>query len=73
MLWWPDHMAIYSSFASDKENATTPRVNRQGQAWTQVNDMWTASHAGGNPYGPAQMHWFKPGPPVVYRYQKTGN
>jgi hypothetical protein len=72
ILWWPDHMAVFSSFASDDENATTPRVNRRGQPWTQTNDMWTATHDGGGPYGPAQMHWFKPGPPVVYRYQKSG-
>jgi hypothetical protein len=70
ILSWPDHIAIYSSFSSDPANATAPRTNKAGKPWTQVNDMWTASHSGGPPYAPNQMHWFKPGPPKVFRYQK---
>jgi hypothetical protein len=70
ILSWPDHMAIYSSFADDRANGTTARTNKAGKLWTQVNDMWTASHSGGPVYAPNNMHFFKPGPPTVFRYQK---
>lgn len=71
ILWWQGHVAIYSSFATDKDNATTQRTNKQGKKWTQDNDMWTASHTKGPPYAPAEMRYFKPGLlPKVYRYQK---
>jgi hypothetical protein len=70
MLVWSDHMAIYTSFISDTANATTPRVNAKGTAWTQHNDMWTATRPGGGPYQPNKMSYFKPTPPAVYRFQK---
>ncbi len=70
MLVWSDHMAIYTSFSADRENATTPRVNAKGTRWTQQNDMWTATHPGGGPYQPGKMSYFKPTPPAVYRFQK---
>lgn len=70
LLLWSDHMAIYSSFALDKDNATTARVNAKGANWTQANDMWTATRPGGGPYQPHKMAYFKPTVPAVYRYQK---
>ena len=77
ILSWSGHMAIYSSFAGDdSENATTERKNKKGEAWTQHNDMWTASHpprdANDHPpaYGPAEMKWWGLGTPRVFRYQK---
>lgn len=49
LLYWSDHMAIYSTFMSAAESLfkTTPRTNKAGQPWTQHNDMWTASRPGG--------------------------
>jgi hypothetical protein len=70
ILFWPDHMAIYSTFAGDKDDATTDRVNNKGRHWTQVNDMWTATHPGGQDYEPAKMSFFKSTAPRVFRYQK---
>lgn len=70
ILSWPNHMAIYASFQNDKTHATTPRVSRKGQKWTQVNDMLTASHPHGADYAPAEMRWWRPDPPKVFRYQK---
>jgi hypothetical protein len=57
ILSWSNHMAIYCTFAADTENATTPRVNKNGSKWTQNNDMWTASHPDGPTYAPAEMRW----------------
>lgn len=70
LLHWSDHMAIYTSFADDKDNAVTNRVNAAGQAWKQINDMWTATHPGGLAYRPDKMSYFKTSPPRVFRYQK---
>ena len=70
LLLWPDHMAIYTSFASDKDNATTGRTNAKGTKYTQVNDIWTATHPGGGPYQPHKMSYFKPTAPSVYRFQQ---
>ena len=70
ILYWPNHMAIYSTFAKDQADATTPRVNKQNHAWTQKNDMWTASHPGGQVYGPAELHFWRPDAPRVFRYVK---
>jgi hypothetical protein len=70
ILSWPNHMAIYSSFASDPENATKERTNASGTKWTQRNNMWTASHPGGAAYGPAEMRFWRPDEPRVFRYQK---
>jgi hypothetical protein len=70
ILFWPDHMAIYSTFAGDKDDATTDRVNKKGQHWTQVNDMWTATKPGGQDYEPAKMSFFKSTAPRLFRYQK---
>ncbi len=70
ILSWPNHMAIYSTFANDSENATTPRTNRQGQPWTQKNNMWTASHPSGPAYGPAELRFWRTDAPRVFRYVK---
>lgn len=70
LLSWSDHMAIYTSFAADRPNATTARTNPAGKPWTQINDMWTASKPKGPAYGPNVMRFFKTVPPTVYRYQK---
>ncbi|BDC52068.1 hypothetical protein F183_A43830 [Bryobacterales bacterium F-183] len=70
VLWWPGHMAIYTSFADDSANATTPRVNKSGQPYKQMNDMWTASNPnGGPPYGPGKIEYFRKDKPTLYRYQ----
>jgi NlpC/P60 family len=70
LLFWPDHVAIYTTFAADKDDASTDRVNKKGQHWTQVNDIWTATNPTGGPYQPAKMSFFKTSPPRVFRYQK---
>ena len=70
ILFWPNHMAIYSTFARDQADATTARVNKQHHAWTQTNDMWTASHPGGQVFGPAELHFWRPDKPRVFRYVK---
>jgi hypothetical protein len=71
ILYWSNHMAIFSNFANDPDDASVDRVNAKGQHWTQTNDMWTATHPGGKPYGPGKMSYFKPDePPRVFRYQK---
>lgn len=70
ILLWPNHMAIYSSFASDLKNATTERTTAQGKKWIQKNDMWTASHPNGPAYAPAEMRYWRPDAPRVFRYQK---
>lgn len=70
ILYWPNHMAIYSTFAMDQADATTPRINKQHHAWTQKNDMWTASHPGGQVYGPAELRFWRPDAPRVFRYVK---
>jgi cell wall-associated NlpC family hydrolase len=72
ILWWYHHMAIYSSFRSDPGDAKTERTGKGGTGrWTQANDMWTAHHTSGVPYGPAAVMYFRLGPPKhVYRYQK---
>lgn len=57
ILYWPNHMALYSTFAMDKADATTSRVNRQHRVWKQHNNMWTASHPGGQVYGPAELRF----------------
>jgi hypothetical protein len=71
VLLWNDHMAIYSSFSSSIEQpfATTARTNAHGQNWTQTNDMWTAYKVDGPPYGAAEMKFFKPAPPKIFRCQ----
>ena len=70
ILFWFNHMAIFATFLSDPANATTPRTNAQGYQWTQHNNMWTASRPGGPPYGTAEMRYWRPDPPRIYRYQQ---
>jgi hypothetical protein len=71
ILYWPNHMAIYSTFANDPADATTLRHNAMKQPWTQKNDMWTATNPNGPAFEPAAMFWFKHGePPRVFRYQR---
>jgi len=70
VLFWPDHMAIYSDFAADPDDASTARVTAKGAHWTQHNDMWSATRPGGAAYGPANMGYFKPTKPRIFRYQK---
>ena len=72
ILYWDDHIAIYSTFSSKLEAPfrTTPRINKKGQPWTQTNDMWTASHPGGAPYGPGIIKFWKSTAPDFYRYVK---
>ena len=71
ILSWPNHLAIYSSFATDKANATRERINeRSGEKWLQKNDMWTASKPDGPPYSAAEMKYWRGDAPRVFRYQK---
>ena len=70
VLSWSNHLAIYCTFASDKDDATTPRINKNGTKWTQRNDMWTASKPDGPPFGPAEMRWWRTDLPRVFRYTK---
>lgn len=70
ILSWPNHMAIYATFQNDKAHAITPRLSKNGRKWVQQNDMWTASHPNGAAYGPAELRWWRPDPPRVFRYQK---
>jgi len=68
VLYWSGHVAIYSGFAADAANATTPRVNKAGAKWTQVNDMWSATRPDGPAYGPNASRYFRNSPPRVFRY-----
>ena len=71
LLYWSDHMAIYSTFMSASEAGfkTTPRTNKKGQPWTQYNDMWTASHPGGSAYrASAILYSGKPTAPRIFRW-----
>ena len=71
ILSWPNHMAIYLSFASDPDDATTQRSNKAtGHQSTQKNDMWTASKPDGPAYGPAALCYWRPDAPRVFRYRK---
>ena len=70
ILYWEGHMAIFSSFNDDTEDAKTDRIGKKGNHWTQVNDMWTATHPGGPAYQPGKMAYFKSSEPRVFRYQK---
>lgn len=69
ILSWPHHMAIYSTFTSSTECtfANTLRTNKSGEKWTQRNDMWTAHHTGGNPYGPAARQYWPGARPKAFR------
>lgn len=67
ILFWSNHMAIYSTFVRDQADATTARINKQHRAWTQSNDMWTALHPGGQVFGPAELHFWRPDKPRVFR------
>lgn len=58
LLSWQNHMAIFSSFSSSAERPSA------------INDMWTASHRGGAPYGPAPLRYWHPEMATAYRYQK---
>ena len=70
LLYWNGHMAVYSSFASDTDNAITPRMKGEVH-FKQINDMWTATHPGGPPYQPHKISWFKGGAaPRIFRFQK---
>jgi hypothetical protein len=71
ILSWHNHMAIYCTFAADPDDATTQRQRKDGKGtWTQNNDMWTASKPGGPAYATAEMRWWRPDAPRVFRYQK---
>jgi hypothetical protein len=71
ILSWHNHMAIYCTFKGDPDDATTKRKRKDGQGtWTQNNDMWTASKPDGPPYAAAEMRWWRPDAPRVFRYQK---
>jgi hypothetical protein len=73
ILYWPGHMAIYSTFSSNPANAMTTVTNtRTGGTSTFQNDMWTAYHPGGQPYGPFLSRKWSPVPPIVFRYQRSG-
>jgi hypothetical protein len=77
ILLWEDHMAIYSTFSAPLEAPfrTTARVNKQNKKevhWTQVNDMWTASHTGGPAYGAGASKYWKDDAPDSYRFVKSG-
>jgi cell wall-associated NlpC family hydrolase len=67
VLSWSHHVAVYSTFSTSAEasSATTQRTGSHG-TWTQVNDMWTAHHSGGDPYSPAALKYWG-GPPRVFR------
>lgn len=79
VLSWHNHMAIRSTFSTPQEQnfRTTQRTNRAGHKWTQINDIWTATHAPsatqlvGHPYEPFEMKWFRPDKPRVFRYVKS--
>ena len=68
ILYWSGHMAIYTSFADDPPHHTTPRVTKKGVKWTQVNDMWSATHPDGPAYGPGASKFFRSDAPRVFRY-----
>lgn len=70
ILLWDEHMAIFSSFRSGLEapHRTTPRVNKKGNKWTQLNDMWTAHYTDGPPYSTGASKYFSSDAPNVYRY-----
>lgn len=71
VLFWPGHVAIYSSFSDDTDNGTTKRLAKDGKTpWTQVNDMWSATRPGGSDYGPNKMGFFRKEAPRVFRYQR---
>ena len=58
MLFWTGHMALWAP-GSDIDPKSRIR-----------NDMWTASHPGGQPYGRAPSAiWFRDAP-RVFRYQR---
>ena len=72
LLLWSSHMAIYTSFADDQDNATTQRTNKSGTAFTQRNNMWSATRTGGLPYGPYRIEYFSTTEkPRYFRYQKA--
>lgn len=61
-------MAIYTRFTDDPRHAVTRRVDAKGNHWTQVNDMWTATH-GDQPYRPDARRGFrKHAAPRTFRY-----
>lgn len=71
LLLWSSHMAIYSTFTGDAAHATTARTSKSGHPFVQTNDAWSATHKGGNPYGPGKISYLRGGVmPDVYRYQK---
>jgi hypothetical protein len=71
VLYWPGHVAIFSSFTGDEAHATTKRLAKDGKTpWTQVNDMWSATRPGGADYGPNKMSFFRKEAPRVFRYQR---
>ncbi len=71
ILYWPNHMAIYSAFGKDPNDGLTDRINKQGLHWVQHNNMWTATHPGGPLYQSGNSGFFKAGvKPRVFRYQK---
>ena len=61
-------MAIYADFGADPEHGYTQRINKRGKPWVQVNDMWSATHTGGAPYGPNASGIFETAPPRVFRF-----
>ena len=72
ILSWSGHMAIYCTFGADRAHATTQRPGRNGgKAWTQENDMWTASRTGGPAYAPFAVKYWQTQPTAVFRYQKA--
>jgi hypothetical protein len=63
-------MAIHAEFGGQDPHAKTERVSKNGNKWIQSNNMWTAFHENGPAYGTAELRWFRPDAPKVFRYQK---
>lgn len=68
ILWWPGHVAVYAEFAETDPNYQTSHAGAHG-TYKTTNNMWTATHPGGEPYEPHDYRKFRPGQaPRVFRY-----
>ena len=74
VLSWTDHLAIYGpNEAFAKEEATNDRISKKsGKHWTEINNIWTATHPDGPPYHAAELRYFRGTGFKVYRYQRGG-
>ena len=69
VLFWPGHIAISSSFTT--ADSQWANFTRKSKPQHVTNDMWSATHPGGAPFGPAiSAYWFGGRHPRVFRYQK---